>query len=603
MAAATIGEGDDGGIVTRLVAAALLVAGCVLYAWRLDEMPTYLSPDEAIISVDAYELATTGRDIRGTFLPLYFHIQMPGEERFGWFTPVIFYLSAAFYQVLPFSEWSVRAPSVFIGVLNLVLIYFLAKRLFASAWIALAAAGLLALSPAHFIFSRYALDYLYPVPFVLAWLLCLQRAVGQRSPAWMLAAGLCLGLGFYSYAAAVLLVPVFLVLTCAVWFAETGEWRAAGRAAAGFGLPLVAFAIWFASHPSAFGDTAQRYALYDAKSLNLLQGLKELLGFPNVERMTSLYWTFFNPAFLFLSGDQSMTFSTRAAGVFPQVLALLIPLGVYRVLAVQRTPFNLLLLAGFVIAPMPAVLVPEAGAINRATVMLPFGALLAGFGVAQLSTLATIRFARPTAGAVGAAALALGVAYSGWTLASEGRLSGSAVGLIGLGAMLIGFAAMAGSVRQGPIVAIGLLALVVLQFGGFSRDYFGDYRVRLNSWLGGNLRGALEAVIERRPEGSTSRVYFAHLQSTSGLADIRNYWMDAYWRFYLIKHHRADLLARSGPLDAANLSAVEPGSLVLGNLGDRVIDGLVASQQLKPVHTVPELDRDPFFVILEKTGS
>ena len=163
--------------MSRTLAVALFVAACVVYAWRLDAMPTYLSPDEAIISVDAHALATTGRDIRGTTMPLYFHIQMPGQQRSGWFTPVIFYLSAAFYQVLPFSEGSVRMPSVFIGLVNLVLIYALAKRRFNSAWIALATAGMLALSPAHFIFSRYALDYLYPVPFILSWLLCLQRAL------------------------------------------------------------------------------------------------------------------------------------------------------------------------------------------------------------------------------------------------------------------------------------------------------------------------------------------------------------------------------------------------------------------------------------------
>lgn len=589
--------------MTRWVAVALLVAAGVLYAWRLDAMPTYISPDEAIISVDAHELATTGRDMRGTFLPLYFHIQSPGEKRFGWFTPVIFYLSAAFYQVLPFNESSVRMPSVFMGLLNLVLIYVLAKRLFDSAWIALAAAAMLALSPAHFIFSRYALDYLYPVPFVLLWLVCLQRAVTLRSTRWLVLASVCLGLGFYSYAAAVLLVPVFLVLSLVVWFADTQDVKAGAWAVLAFAVPLVAFAVWFASHPSAFGDTAQRYALYDTKSLNALQGLKELLGFPNIERMTSLYWSFFNPAFLFLSGDQSMTFSTRAAGVFPMVLALLIPIGLYRILAIARTPFNLMLIAGFLVAPMPAVLVPEAGAINRATVMLPFGVLLAAFGVKQLALVPAIRFARPTAGAIGAGALILGVTYAGWTLATEGRLSGSAAGLVGLGVMLVAFAFVGARVPQGPMLAVGLMALVVLQFGSFSRDYFGDYRVRLNSWLGGNLRGALEAMIERRPADASTRVYFARLQSTSGLADIRNYWMDAYWRFYVIKHHREDLLAQSGPLDADNVAALSPGSLVLGNRGDRVIEGLIESQQLKPVHTVPELDRDPFFVILEKAGS
>lgn len=590
-------------MTARVFAGALLVAAAVIYLWQLDRVPTYISPDEAIIAVDAHALATTGRDVHGTLLPLYFRIENTGQQRSGWFTPAIFYLSAAFYQVLPFAEWSVRVPTVCVGLLNLVLVYLLATRLLRSAWFGMGAATLLALSPAHFIFSRYALDYLYPVPFLLAWLLCLERALSERSPRWLLGAAFCLGLGFYSYAAAVVLVPVFLLVTGLTWFAQHGSWRPVTWATLGFVVVLLPFAVWFVTHPSAFGDTAQRYALYDSRQQNALQGVKELLAFPNVERMTSLYWSFFNPSFLFLAGDQSMTFSTRGAGVFPLVLAVLIPLGAYRMLAVERTPFNLLLLVGFIIAPMPAVLVPEAGAANRATAMLPFGVLIAGFGLKHLWSLATIRFAQPSARAVGAAAIALGLAYGGWTLWSEQRLSGSAAALFALGLALSGFAIQAGRARQGPLLASGLLAVALFQFGGFAQDYFGDYRIRLNSWLGGNLRGALEAIIERRPAGAPSRVYFAHLQSAGGLADIRNYWMETYWRFYLIKHGRTDLLPRSAPFDPQAVAELEPGSFVLGNLDDQVVGSLIAAGQLKTVVTIPELDRDPFFVVLERPGS
>ena len=105
---------------------------------------------------------------RSTFI-----IQVPKSERSGWFTPVIFYLSAAVQLVLPFSEWSIRIPSVIVGLTNLVLLFVLGRRLFGNTWIALMSAALLALSPAHYIFSRYALDYLYPVPFLLAWLIAL----------------------------------------------------------------------------------------------------------------------------------------------------------------------------------------------------------------------------------------------------------------------------------------------------------------------------------------------------------------------------------------------------------------------------------------------
>ena len=149
--------------VNRWLPWLLLIAAAIVYTWRLGEMPTYVSPDEAIIAVDAHSVATTGRDVHGTSMPLYFYIQVPKSERSGWFTPVIFYLSAAVQLVLPFSEWSIRIPSVIVGLTNLVLLFVLGRRLFGNTWIALMSAALLALSPAHYIFSRYALDYLYPV--------------------------------------------------------------------------------------------------------------------------------------------------------------------------------------------------------------------------------------------------------------------------------------------------------------------------------------------------------------------------------------------------------------------------------------------------------
>ena len=43
-------------------ALALGVATTTLHAWRLSEAPIYVSPDEAIISVDAQSLATSGAD-------------------------------------------------------------------------------------------------------------------------------------------------------------------------------------------------------------------------------------------------------------------------------------------------------------------------------------------------------------------------------------------------------------------------------------------------------------------------------------------------------------------------------------------------------------
>src|SRR5262249_49104384 len=118
--------------------------------------------------------------------------------------------------------------------------------------------------------------------------------------------------------------------------------------------------------------------------LNALQGLRSFFGFPNVDRLASLYWSFFNPSFLFLSGDEQMIFSTRQAGVFLLPVALLLPLGLYHVATVRRTPIDVVLVLGFVTSPLVATLVAESAAIHRAAEMLPFGVLLATFGVVHL---------------------------------------------------------------------------------------------------------------------------------------------------------------------------------------------------------------------------
>jgi len=161
----------------------------------------------------------------------------------------------------------------------------------------------------------------------------------------------------------------------------------------------------------------------------------------------------------------------------------------------------------------------------------------------------------------------------------------------------------ASKVRHGAMAAAVMVLLAVMQFSSFARDYHGDYRVRVNSWLGGNLRAALETIIERCPDDACARIYFAHLQSTGGVADIRNYWMDAYWRFYLIKHDRETLLARSVHSDPGPITGMPSSSIVLGNHGDPVIGSMIAGGELTPISSVSELDREPFFMVLEKRGS
>src|SRR5262249_1800447 len=124
-----------------------------------------------------------------------------------------------------FAEWSVRLPSAAVGALNVALAYLVGLRLGGDAASrerrALVVALLLALTPAHFIHSRIAMDYIYPLPFVLGWLLALSVYLEHRRPWMLFVATTMLGFGVYSYIASVIMMPIYLAMTLvAVWWTE-----------------------------------------------------------------------------------------------------------------------------------------------------------------------------------------------------------------------------------------------------------------------------------------------------------------------------------------------------------------------------------------------
>src|SRR5262250_985195 len=93
----------------------LLVAACALYAIDLGRAPIYLHDAEVLFALHAHSIIRTAHDTNGRLLPLYF--QMPSIGENVWFHPVIVYWMAPFLGILPMTEWALRLPSVFVGLL------------------------------------------------------------------------------------------------------------------------------------------------------------------------------------------------------------------------------------------------------------------------------------------------------------------------------------------------------------------------------------------------------------------------------------------------------------------------------------------------------
>jgi len=562
----------------------------VLYVPGLNRVPPYLHHDEVFFSNQAYAVAKTGRDTAGHFLPAFFEVY-PG----WWYQPILVYFSALFLTVLPFTETAIRLPSVAIGVIDVVLLYFVARRLLRHTGWAAIAAVLLALTPAHFIQARMAVDPIYPLPFVLAWLLCLAAFLDGEGTNWLVGAGLALGVGMFSYVGAWVMMPIYLALTCVVVArASTKPAKSIAMVCSGVALPLAASVPFLVRHPEVLISKWWQYgsaAGASASALDPVQRLSEFLSYGNLTDRVSLYFEFFNPSYLFMSGGTHIVSSTREAGVFLLPLAVLIPVGIYKLLRDGRSALAVLVVAGFATAPLGALLVNEHGVIERELVLLPFGAILAAVGARHLwsAPLETrLRFAKWIA--LGMAVF--GLSYGAWTLVRTGHLTRMTPPLIAAAAMLYLIAELSERDGSWRIVTACLLFACAVQFAVFHRDYVGDYPRRAAGWFDFNHRGAMEAIIAREPRTMPARVFVSkNLQ-----------FAEVFWRLYCSKAGRQDLYSMMTFFDPASTSPsmIPPGAFVLvltmeANGGSAAFRTRSA---LSLIEDIPEIGGQPVFSVL-----
>ena len=341
----------------------LAAAAFLIYAYQLGDGPPSLSRDEGDLGAQAQSIAQGGRDADGGLLPLYFHVR---DNQ--WAQPLPIYVTALSVMAAGSSQWSLRLPSVFVAIVDIVLIYLVAQSLFDRASLPFIAAGLLAVAPAHFIHGRLALPDVYPLPFVLSWLLCMIAFVSQPGPWPAFGGALCLGIGFYASPASVLMMPAYLIVTLAIVWQVRSEPMSYVAAGSGFVVPLLILIPWFAAHYGSFRFTLGDWGLHTLA--NPRDGFRHtILSWVKVGRRSSLYWDFFSPAYLFF---------TR---VFLSVTAIPLIYGLYRILTTLWNEVRWrVVLAGFLVAPLAAAAFDEPRAVGRALTAVPFGVLIAVAG-------------------------------------------------------------------------------------------------------------------------------------------------------------------------------------------------------------------------------
>jgi 4-amino-4-deoxy-L-arabinose transferase-like glycosyltransferase len=428
------------------LAQAALVAALTgaFYARGLDVSPPHLTHDEIKFALQAQSVAESGRDINGRFLPVYF--VEPGFSVGR--DPLCIYVTAAVLSVLPLQESSIRLATVLIGAVGVGLLYLLAAHVFQSRTTAAVVAAIMALSPTYYIHSRLALSVLYPVPFTVLWLIVLRQYLARGSQAAAYGTGAVLGAGVYSYLAAAIMMPLYLMATClALWLRR--DRRGSFRVVAAFAVVLIPILLWQVVEPERYANIISAYRLFEAQpGIEPAPVAVEHGGV--FARRIDTYWAAFDPGTMFFTGESSLQISTREVGSVLTPVAVLLVIGLTALFRSRDILPSWLWLFGLLTAPLPAVIMADVE-IRRWLVVLPFMAMLAGFGVERLRR----------------------------------------------------------GDRRHRLLLAALIALTAVQFALFTRDYFGPYRERSSIWFGGNIRAAVTEVLDTARIETPSNIYIS----------------------------------------------------------------------------------------------
>jgi 4-amino-4-deoxy-L-arabinose transferase-like glycosyltransferase len=371
----------------RVALILVLFATTAFYVYGLERAPVYLGGDEAHFAIGGAAIAKTGRNVNGDRLPLFFNladplgdpVKMPWGDT--WYHPMLFYLIAAVLKFRSLSESAARLPVALVGgLLTPVLIYLASRKLRFGFSGAIAAAIAVALAPAHFILSREALDYTLALPFAAAWVWLLADYLETRRVRSALILGVLLGVGCYSYIASWGVMPFLLgVAWLAFWRSGAGWRRAVIASGAGFAPAPIILVAWLSYHPTVIGETTARYRILETH-----RAANDQDRMANLRAAAPGYFSYYGWTFLFRTGAPNVTMSTGTAGVFLLPVAALFPIGLIALMRRKDPVPTWPIVAALLFAPLPAALSGHVDAIQRATLMLPMAALIAGAGFGAL---------------------------------------------------------------------------------------------------------------------------------------------------------------------------------------------------------------------------
>jgi len=319
--------------------------------------------DEAALGYNAYSILNTGKDEYGQTLPIIF-------KSFGDYKPGFYvYLAIPFVKLLGLNELSIRLPSILIGSLIPIFLYFLIKEIDPKSHkIAIIASVITAFNPYNIHFSRGAWETnILTFELILAVFLFYKFINSQKSK-YLLFSALVFGISLFTYQAGKMISLFLIIILFFLNYKSLNLKKLFFNFIIPLGLlslPLI-YGILFNSNANRLkvvslfsyprSDTETQTIISETNQTDFYIFHNQVIFF--IRNFFSRYFNHFSPQFLAFEGDwQNARQSAPYIGVilYPSLIFLI--LGIFFSLTrSKKNKLNLFFLFWLLVAPLPASL-------------------------------------------------------------------------------------------------------------------------------------------------------------------------------------------------------------------------------------------------------
>lgn len=371
----------------------ILCIAAFLRFYNLGSIPLGIANDEVIRVMGAYTIVKTGGNgIDGSFLPL------SATEQGDDFSPVSFYLSAPVTALFGVSLFTARFMYAVFGVLSVLMLYLLTRKLFTYE-VGLLSAFVLAVSPWHLIVSRGVWDAGISLFFYLAALFTFLSYKGSRK---ILLSLPLFGLALYSYHGTIFFFILLIALLFALYHKDLLKRKKDTIfLTIGFVLLIIPFLLAFISNSldrqnvlfwkseSTLANAAKQVDFERQKSKGYFVIRQVFNNKPMyfLREVSANYLYAYSPEYLFIRGDigRINAYGKYIWGAMYLVELPFLLAGIYYIIKSKATKEKLLLAGVLAIAPITSALILEDRSyMFRSIMMLPVLSILVGLGVLQL---------------------------------------------------------------------------------------------------------------------------------------------------------------------------------------------------------------------------